>query len=68
MACKETTQGIIIDCLPNANFKVELENKQIVRAYTAGKVRMNRIKIILGDSVELAIPEYGEIYRIIYRK
>jgi translation initiation factor IF-1 len=68
MAYKETTKGIIIDCLPNANFKVELENKEIVRAYTGGKIRMNRIQILLGDKVELAVPEYGEIYRIIYRK
>lgn len=56
-----------MDALPNLNFKVELPDGKVVRAYTGGKVRMNKIKIIVGDKVEMIVPEQGEIYRITFR-
>ena len=61
------TKGKVVDCLPNAHFKVELEDGRIVRAYTAGKIRINKIRISIGDSVSLEIPSQGEIYRISFR-
>lgn len=67
MKNKNRTNGKVIDCLPNAQFKVELEDGKVVRAYTAGKIRINKIRINLGDSVELEIPSQGEIYRISFR-
>lgn len=59
--------GVVIDCLPNVTFKVELEDGKIVRAYMAGKMKINRIKVILGDKVEVEVPEYGDIYRLVRR-
>lgn len=60
--------GVVVDCMPNAQFKVEIGEGKIVRAYAAGKIRMHSIKIILGDRVEVVVPDQGEIYRIVYRK
>lgn len=65
---KNKVSGVVVDCLPNMQFKVDLGDEKIVRTYTAGKVRMNNIKIILGDRVEMAAPDQGEIYRITFRK
>jgi translation initiation factor IF-1 len=61
-------KGKVVDCLPNAQFKVEIENGKIVRAYAAGKIRINSIKIVIGDIVEMVVPQQGEIYRIVYRR
>ena len=44
-------KGKVIDLLPNAMFRVQLdENKQIVTAHTAGKLRKNRIRVLQGDN------------------
>lgn len=60
-------KGVVVDCLPNTQFKVELENGKIVLAYMAGRMKLNRIKVILGDKVELVVPDKGEIYRLVFR-
>ncbi|MCD8286421.1 MAG: translation initiation factor IF-1 [Clostridia bacterium] len=52
------TEGKVIECLPNANFKVQLANGHIINAYISGKLRMNYIRIIEGDSVKLEISPY----------
>ena len=61
------TRGMIVECLPNAQFRVALENGEIIRGYMSGKMKLNKIKILLGDTVEMEIPEQGEIYRIVFR-
>lgn len=51
--------GIIIEALPNATFQVELENKHKVLCHIAGKMRMNYIKIMLGDKVKVELTPYS---------
>lgn len=60
--------GVIIESLPNATFRVELENKHIVLAHISGKMRMNFIKILPGDKVTVELSPYDlNRGRIIYR-
>tara|TARA_R100001510_G_C7586240_1_gene157477 strand:- start:90 stop:314 length:225 start_codon:yes stop_codon:yes gene_type:complete len=62
------TQGEIVDTLPNATFKVKLENDHIVLGHISGKMRMNFIKILLGDIVTVEISPYDlSKCRIIFR-
>ena len=61
-------QGTIIETLPNAMFKVELENNQVILAYVSGKMRMNFIKILPGDKVLIELSPYDLTKgRITYR-
>lgn len=52
------TEGKVIECLPNANFKVRLSNGHVITAYISGKLRMNYIRIIEGDNVKLEMSPY----------
>jgi translation initiation factor IF-1 len=52
------TEGKIIEALPNAMFKVQLENGHVVLAHVSGKMRMNFIRIIPGDKVKLELSPY----------
>ena len=61
-------EGIVVEKLPNATFKVELENKHIITAHISGKLRMNFIKIITGDKVLVEMSPYDLTKgRIIWR-
>lgn len=61
-------EGKIIETLPNAMFKVELENGQVVLAYVSGKMRMHFIKILPGDRVTVELSPYDLTKgRITYR-
>ena len=51
-------EGVIIDTLPNAMFKVELENGHVIIAHISGKMRMNYIKILPGDRVKVEMSPY----------
>ena len=51
-------EGRVVEKLPNAMFKVELENKHIVLAHISGKLRMNYIRILPGDKVTLELSPY----------
>ena len=51
-------EGVIVEALPNATFKVKLSNGHIIMAYISGKLRMNYIKIIPGDKVSIAMSPY----------
>ena len=60
--------GIILEALSNAMFRVELENKHEVIAHISGKMRMNYIKILPGDKVKLEMSPYDLTRgRITYR-
>lgn len=52
------TEGKILEALPNAMFKVELENGHVVLAHVSGKMRMNFIRILPGDKVKLELSPY----------
>ncbi len=61
-------QGTIIETLPNAMFRVELDNGQVILAYVAGKMRMHFIKILPGDKVTVELSPYDLTKgRITYR-
>ena len=51
-------EGVIIETLPNAMFKVELENGHVIIAHISGKMRMNYIKILPGDKVRVEMSPY----------
>ena len=63
-----STFGVVTEALPNTLFRVQLDGKEeIVLAYLAGKMRMHRIRVLIGDKVELALDSYGGRARIIKR-
>ena len=51
-------EGVIIETLPNAMFKVELENGHVIIAHLSGKMWMNYIKILPGDKVKVEMSPY----------
>ena len=51
-------EGVIVETLPNAMFKVELENGHVIIAHFSGKMRMNYIKILPGDRVKVEMSPY----------
>ena len=60
--------GSVIELLPNAMFKVKLENNHEVLAHTSGKIRKNRIRVLVGDKVDVEMTPYDLTKgRIIYR-
>ena len=61
-------KGKVTDLLPNAMFRVRLENGHTVTAHTAGKLRKNRIRVLQGDNVTVEMPPYDLTKgRIIFR-
>tara|TARA_B110001450_G_scaffold219085_1_gene213878 strand:+ start:56 stop:271 length:216 start_codon:yes stop_codon:yes gene_type:complete len=61
-------KGTVTDLLPNAMFRVKLENGHIVTAHTAGKLRKNRIRVLQGDNVTIEMTPYDLTKgRIIFR-
>mgnify|MGYP003437202527 FL=1 len=70
MAKEDTIQmqGEILETLPNATFKVKLENGHVVLGYISGKMRMHYIRILPGDKVTIEMSPYDLTRgRIIYR-
>ncbi|HUY64339.1 MAG TPA: translation initiation factor IF-1 [Acidimicrobiales bacterium] len=61
-------EGTVVEPLPNAMFRVELENGHKVLAHSSGKMRMHRIRILPGDRVQVEITPYDlSRGRITYR-
>lgn len=67
MAETEVVEGTVEEALPNTLFRVKLENGEIVLSYLAGKMRLHRIKVLVGDRVQLQLDPYGGRARIIRR-
>ena len=59
--------GVVIEALPNALFRVQLDDETEVLAYLAGKMRLHRIRVLLGDKVTLILDPYGGRARIVRR-
>jgi translation initiation factor IF-1 len=51
-------EGVVTELLPNAMFRVQLDNGHVVIAHTSGKIRKNRIRIILADRVTVEMSPY----------
>lgn len=61
-------EGTVLETLPNAMFRVELENKHVLLAHISGKMRMHFIKILPGDKVSVELSPYDlSRGRITYR-
>jgi translation initiation factor IF-1 len=59
----------VMEILPNAMFRVELENGHKILAHTSGKMRKNRIRILIGDKVTVEMTPYDlEKGRIVFRE
>ena len=66
---KKTAEGKVIEALPDALFRVEVEGGKIALCHLSGKMRMNYIKILPGDLVKVELSIYDENRgRIVYRK
>ncbi|MFA6256977.1 MAG: translation initiation factor IF-1 [Candidatus Paceibacterota bacterium] len=67
----ETARGVVTEALPNTLFRVALdkdaEGGQEMLAYLGGKMRMHRIKVLIGDKVEVVLDPYGGKGRIVKR-
>ncbi|MFB0527447.1 MAG: translation initiation factor IF-1 [bacterium] len=65
---KIEVEGTVIEALPNAMFKVELDNGHRILAHISGKMRMHFIKILAGDKVKVELSPYDLTRgRIVYR-
>lgn len=64
-----TVEGIVEEALPNTLFRVRIGegDEGIVLAYLAGKMRLHRIKVLVGDRVQLQLDPYGGRARIVRR-
>jgi translation initiation factor IF-1 len=61
--------GVVVELLPNAMFRVKLENDHIVLAHTSGRMRKNRIRVLAGDKVTVEMTPYDLTKgRIIFRQ
>ncbi|MBB3931111.1 translation initiation factor IF-1 [Kaistia hirudinis] len=61
-------EGTVVEVLPDAKFRVELENGHVVVAYTAGRMKKNRIKTLAGDRVTVEMTPYDlDRARLVFR-
>lgn len=63
----DTVLGVVTEALPNTLFKVRLADDREILAYLAGKMRMHRIKVLIGDRVEMILDPYGGKARVVKR-
>ncbi len=64
---KDLKMGTVEEALPNTLFRVITEDDEEVLAYIAGKMRLHRIKVLVGDTVQLKLDPYGGRARIVRR-
>lgn len=70
MAKQQTIQkdGVVVEALANARFRVELDNGRVILAHLAGRMRLHYIRILPGDKVQIELSPYDlEKGRIIFR-
>lgn len=63
----QEVDGVVVEALPNMMFRVDIGSGKILLAYLAGKMRMNRIKVLIGDRVRVKLDIYGERGRVVRR-
>lgn len=64
---EELVNGMVIEALPSTLFKIKLDDGRELIAYLAGKMRLHRIKVLIGDKVSVKLDEYGGKGRIVKR-
>lgn len=63
----EVLIGAVVEALPNTLFRVEIGSDKVILAYLSGKMRLHRIRVLVGDKVEVLLDSYGGRARIIRR-
>jgi len=63
----EAPVGTVEEVLPNSLFRVRMPDDTLVLSYLAGKMRLHRIRVLVGDKVELVLDPYGGRARIVRR-
>lgn len=64
---KEEALGVVTEALPNTLFRVLLEDEKEIMAYLAGRMRLNHVRVLVGDKVRVELDEYGGKGRIVQR-
>ena len=65
---KNIQEGVVVENLPNTTFRVKLDNGQEILAHLSGRMRLNFIRILLGDRVKVELSPYDQKKgRIVYR-
>ncbi len=64
---KQEVPGVVEEALPNTLFRVSLSSGEVILAYLAGKMRLHRIKVLVGDKVLVLLDPYGGKGRITRR-
>jgi translation initiation factor IF-1 len=65
---KETVTGTVVECLPNTMFRVQVKGQEgLMLTYLSGKMKLYRIRILIGDTVEVLVDPYGGKGRVIKR-
>jgi len=64
---KQVKEGVVIEAFPNTLFKVKTTDNQEVLCFLSGKMRMHRIRVLIGDKVSYEVDEYGGKGRIMKR-
>lgn len=59
--------GLVMEALPNTEFKIEMEDGKIIHVYLGGKMKMNRIRVLVGDRVQIEVNPYEGKSRIVKR-
>lgn len=67
MAEPVVVEGVVDEALPNTLFRVKIASGETVLAYLAGKMRLHRIKVLVGDRVQVQLDPYGGRARITRR-
>lgn len=68
MTDEQSVEGVVEEALPNTQFRVRLPNGELVLSYLAGKMRLHRIKVLVGDKVAVLLDPYGGKARITRRQ
>ncbi len=63
----KTEEGIVLEALPNTMFRVALPGDKSVIVYLGGKMRMHKIRVLIGDRVAVELDDYGQKGRIVRR-
>jgi len=64
----KTKEGTVVESLPNTMYRVSMEESgEVLVCYVAGKMRYNRIRVLIGDTVEVLLDPYGGKGRIVRR-
>jgi translation initiation factor IF-1 len=64
---QDAVTGTVEEVLPNSLFRVRMPSDELVLSYLAGKMRLHRIRVLVGDKVELVLDPYGGRARIVRR-